>query len=149
MNRHIVNPLLSLLLHDLKHELTADAVRSLARNHLIYGHRPDRSMAFCKKIRADFRNIAAGTEIHDRIRTVFQRGLQFRLLLFGTTGKGGVSDVRIDLGQKLAPDPDRFQILMIDVRRNDDPPVGDSLRPSFTATRFICSVIFPSFARRA
>ena len=132
MNRHIVNPLLSLLLHDLKHELTADAVRSLARNHLIYGHRPDRSMAFCKKIRADFRNIAAGTEIHDRIRTVFQRGLQFRLLLFGTTGKGGVSDVRIDLRLQDPADADRIQIFVVDGRGNDDrsrcDPLAEILR---------------------
>ena len=86
---------------------------------LIDRHRADGHRRIAHDPRANVMDVAPRREVHHRIGAPADRPHQLLDLLRDARRYGGVSDIRVDLDQKIAADRHRLQFDMIDVGRDD------------------------------
>ncbi len=90
-------------------------------------------------------DVAAGREVHDRIRTPADGPDHLLDLLGHRRSDGGIADIGIDLDQEIAADDHRLQFRMVDVRR-DDRATGGNLLPDEFARHVIRDMRAEAFA---
>ncbi len=123
---HVVHALLGLLLNDLQHHVdvqilhAADAGESFVNRHSADGHR----RGFDDRL-ANAGNIAAGGQIHHRVRAVPDGVLELLDLACNVRRGGGVADVGVHLAQRVDADAHGLQIGVMDVGGDDHAPAGD------------------------
>ena len=76
-------------------------------------------------------NIAAGREVHHRVGSVVNGGVQLLELFFHVGRDGRVTDIGVDLAERRHADCHRLEFGMVDVRRNDHASARDFIAHQF------------------
>ncbi len=98
---------------------------------LIDGHRADSHRTGGYNRPPNRRNIAAGTQIHDRISASINGDVQLFQLGIDIAVVGGGTDIGIDLGSQPLPDTTGCEIGVPDIGGNDDCAAGHTLPDEF------------------
>ncbi len=83
-------------------------------------------------------NVAAGRQVHHRVRAVVHRVMQLLQLFVNVRSRRRIPDVRVDLALERDADAHRLQRLVMDVRGNDRAPARD-----FAAHQFRLDLLAP------
>src|SRR6266849_3915503 len=113
----------------------------LVDRHRAYRHRSVADDPFARLV-----NVLASGEIHNRVAAPAYRPGHFLDLLGDAGTDSRVSDVGVDLHQKVAPDNHRFGFGMIDIRRNDRTAASHFLANEFRGDEFrerVAPLVFP------
>src|SRR6266581_7550666 len=76
-------------------------------------------------------DVLAGRKIHYGVRAPFGGPAHFLDLFLDAGGDGAVTDVGVDLHQKVAPDNHRLALGVIDVGGDNRPPARDFVADKF------------------
>jgi len=124
VDREIVDALLALLdegvLVALPVELDRVAVDLFQR--LVDRHGADRHRRIADDPFARVVDVAAGREVHHGVGAPADRPHHLLDFLLDRRRHGGIADIGVDLGEKVAADDHRLQLGVVDVGRNDGAP---------------------------
>ncbi len=111
VNRHVVNALLGLVLDHVQEVLSVHVFDISAElfQHLVDRHGSDWNGALVDDLTADVVNVFAGRQIHDRVGTEVDRGVELFKFFANVAGHGAVADVRVDFALGSDADRHRFQ----------------------------------------
>ena len=133
MDGEIIDALLALLdqrvLVAFPVELDRIAVDLLQR--LIDRHGADRDRRIAQNPFAGVVDVAAGGEVHHGVGAPADRPHHLFHFLFHRRGDGGVADIGVDLGEKVAADRHRLELGVIDVGRDDGAAARDLVAHEF------------------
>src|SRR6185503_8489973 len=142
VNRKVINTLLRLLDQRVAKNLprkllgfAADFFKRLVNRHGADRYRRVANYPFARRM-----NVLTGGEIHHRIRTTVNGPTHLVDFLFDRRRDRRVSDVRINLNEKVAPDDHRLGFRMVDVRRDDGATTRDFITYEFRSDvrRYLC-----------
>ena len=108
---------------DLPGEILGDAPDLL--ECLIERHSADRDRRVADDPVADIVNVATGRKVHHRIRPPADGPDHLLDLLSHRGGNRGIADIGVDLDQEIPADCHRFELGVIDIRRDDGAAAGD------------------------
>ena len=91
---------------------------------LVDRHRADRNRRIAQNPLAGFMDILPCGQVHYGVRSPANGPHQFVHLLFNTRRHGRISDIGIDLHQKIATNRHRLDLRMVDVGGNNGAPPG-------------------------
>ena len=127
MDGEVVHPLFRLLEQRIAEgfpgEIFGDPVDLL--QSLVDRHRTDRYRTIAQDPLAGLVNIAAGGEVHDRIRSPARRPHQLLDLFFNRRSDRRVADIGVNLHEEVAANNHRFGFRMINIGRDNRAPGGD------------------------
>ena len=125
MDRHVVDPLLGLMLDHVQEMLRSHVLDVAAEllEHLIDRHRSNRYGRSRNDLLADVVDVLTRRQIHHRVGTVMDRHVQLLKLLLHIARDGRIANVRVDLALGRNPDGHRLQgsSQVNSVRRNHHP----------------------------
>ena len=120
VNRHVIHALLGLLFDDFQHQLERQILRPpYPRNRFVHRHRAHRHRRSLNNRLANFRDVAAGGEVHHRVRSVMHRVVQLFQLFVNVRARHRVPDVRVDFALRRDADGHRLEVAVMDVCGND------------------------------
>ncbi len=126
MDGHVVHPLRRLLFDHFQHQRGREVFDALhprhgfIHRHRAHGHRTVPQQGFANAV-----NIAAGGQVHHGVSAVVHRGVQLLQLLLHVRTHRRISDVGVDLAQRIHADAHGLQLGMVDVCGNDQLSFGD------------------------
>ena len=138
VDRHVVHSLFRLIADRLQDRFPVEGIGTVLRHDLIDRDRAEGNGACFDDDGPDEVDVPPGTQVHDGIRAVLHRLCQFPFFRLRTARQRGGADIGVDLGGEFPADPDRTQVFVVDVRRNDDPAVRDPFEDEFFASAFCC-----------
>src|SRR5579885_2132294 len=122
----VVYALLGLLFDDLKIDINIQVFELFdAVEGLVDGHCSDGNGGMAQNGFADFRNVAAGGEIHDGVGAKLYGHVQLTEFLINVGGHGRVADIGVDFAPGRNANGHWFQLRMVDVCRNDESACSD------------------------
>ena len=125
VDRHVIDPLLGLLLDHFEHHLRREVFHAAdAREGLVDGHRANRYGRVLNDGLADFGDVAAGGEIHHGVGAILDGVAQFLQLTFNIRRGGRIADVGVDFALRSHADGHRFQRDVVAVGRDDHAASG-------------------------
>src|SRR5213594_2050040 len=124
MDRKVIDPLLGLFDQCIPIHFPRQLLRPAAGflESLINRNRPDRHWRIAQNPFAGFMNIAACREVHHRVGAPGDAPSHLLDFIFNRAGESAVTDVGIDLDQKIPADDHRLGFRMIDICRNNRAP---------------------------
>ena len=90
-----------------------------AAERLVQRHGADGHGRVAQDGLADHRDVAAGGEVHHRVRAEVDGGVQLAQLFVDVGRERGVADVGVDLAERLHADGHGLKLGVVDVRRDD------------------------------
>src|SRR5215471_4479074 len=123
---HVVYALLGLLFDDFEHQVHGEVFWTAhTGDGLVNRNRAYRNWRGFDDGFADFRNVAAGREVHHGVGAIVDRVMEFFQLLVNVGSGGRVADVRIDFAFECDADAHRLEIAMMNVGGDDGAAAGD------------------------
>ena len=136
VNGHVVDALFCLREDRVDNSLLVEVVGAVFCDDFIDGDGSDGDRACGDDGGTDEVDVSARAEIHDGIRSVADRLVEFAFFGLRAAGGGGVADIGVDLGQQLASDAHRDEVFVVDVGGDDNASVRNTLPDEFDRTEF-------------
>ena len=128
VHRDEVHPLFGVVVHHVQEIVGLDVVEAVGfGHHLVDGHRAERRRTAGQQGRPDLIQVAAGGQIHDRIRPILQGRGQLGLLLLQVDVVGRGADIGVDLDPHPGADGRGFKPPVLPVGRHRDGALGQPL----------------------
>ena len=128
MHRDEVHPLAGVMPHHLQEVVALDVFQAVGLGHeLVNGHGAERRRTLGQQGGADGVQVAAGGQVHDRVRPVLQGGGQLGLFFGQIDVVGRGADIGVNLDPDAGADGHRLQALMPGIGRNHQGAPGQSL----------------------
>ncbi len=128
MHRDEVHPLFGVVVHHVQEIVGLDVIQTVGfSHHLVDGHRAERDGTAGQKRHPDLIQVAAGGQIHDRIRPILQGRGQLGLLLLQADVVGRGADIGVDLDPHPGADGRGLKPPVLPVGRHRDGALGQPL----------------------
>ena len=117
---HVIHALLGLLFDHFEHHVQIQVFRPAnARERFVDRYGADGHRRRVNNRLANHGDIAAGGQVHHRVRAVVHSAVQFFELFVNVRRRRRISDVRVDLAEKRHADAHGLKTFVVDVSGND------------------------------